>query len=462
MRKKGLQTISWKQLFALVSLLFYLLKISFALLKNDAIDGHIYELGFEFGPFVKSISTEFSFYRYVGEQIQYTSRMPMIPIFISLLGIISKKQLLVQLIKITLFSGFTWWSAAKFQKLGFQLSYPFFTMVYLIFCVSYPVIKHSSKILYEEAYLLELLVVWIFASLLVAKGIWQKDWDENLLFPIQLSFIIILLVTGSKSSMILLLLVNLMLLLRYGITHQKLSHLLYHLKTPLVLGTVFFSWWLWLHVAKMDQWSIGSSYDGENFYKGNGPHTLVMYPEFTLDRIMDSKEVTLASGKVYRIEFNPKMESFKSERDWHAYYLHKGLHWMKQNPEKALQLYFKKAYNLFISIEKSPRSIATYHDPSPTLAEKLDLWLTSLFLLIGRAFSLIFIYLGLRSIKKRDRELITLFIVSLLILGAYAIPYVMGYNFERHTSPLLVLMISATLFLGMMNKDTFLGKRLYS
>ena len=71
--------------------------------------------------------------------------------------------------------------SAKFQKLGFQLSYPFFTMVYLIFCVSYPVIKHSSKILYEEAYLLELLVVWIFASLLVAKGIWQKEFADRML-----------------------------------------------------------------------------------------------------------------------------------------------------------------------------------------------------------------------------------------------------------------------------------------
>jgi hypothetical protein len=187
----------------------------------------------------------------------------------------------------------------------------------------------------------------------------------------------------------------------------------------------------WTHVLNI------SSYDGINFYKGNNPYVITLYPRYHLDAL-DSTGVTVPPKDISSAEWMIA-EYFKSQ----------ATNYLLQDPVNTLRLLAYKAYTVFLSFVP-PASV--YILPPFSLEELLkqaraptswgmkDVILSAL--LAGEKLLLLAsIFVALRTIfesKNKSSENAYKYsaFIFLVFLTILVTPFVIGFAYTNHMSVL--------------------------
>lgn len=163
---------------------------------------------------------------------------------------------------------------------------------------------------------------------------------------------------------------------------------------------------------------------------------------------MDSRSFILRNGSQLNVAQPAKgRQSFASESEWNTYYTKLSKEWHLRNPRQSLLFTQKKLNNFFLSIEKTPFSVDNYKSQSLS-REKIESFLVSAWLVFGRIFQLILIILTIAVIRRNSTKE-KLFVFAIYgALTAYTVPYIAVFNYERHITPFLLMVIASTAFVA--------------
>ena len=204
---------------------------------------------------------------------------------------------------------------------------------------------------------------------------------------------------------------------------------------PFVLGLF---WWGHVNYAYHGQIRLGSSYNGENLYRGQNDYSYKIYPEIHLDRLIDSDVAILNSGeRVPLPDWSHHFPPFQGEWEWYDYFKRLGQQWGRDNPGKALAFTLRKAYVLFLEPRKVPFRQMALPEMEPKEYSKGTLMAGLVWIILLRALFFTGIVQAARSLfKYRTMDNPSLW--YFLFVGAYAAPYLIGFAYQRHITPMLM------------------------
>jgi hypothetical protein len=362
----------------------------------------------------------------------YSSRMPVIPYFYAFIAyFFSNHIFFLAIIKnsiITIMFATFIWIYFKIVRKKFNNLY--LTNISLLIIFLSPVVaKHASNVTYEEGITLEILILWVLFFLLGLRLLKKKLLSYYNSVPIVLIFISTLLYL-TKETMLFLYIISLIINLLW--VKKKIN---YKILLSLILSLfIIFSWGV-RNYKITNNFSLGSSINWMLTYYGFNNTAYKIYPEIALDQLFFAKKFFLQDGSVVINEEDLKI-SFDNEWVRNKYYEDKTFSWILENPIRSIKFFFKKTYYFFISIKKTPYSIGP-EVSKEYFKNKVQEITISIWLLIGRLFTLLLIYLIFIKFKKN--KLLCSSIVFLCI--SYAAPYVVAFNYERHVTPFLVITI---------------------
>tara|TARA_B100000787_G_scaffold165327_1_gene149083 strand:+ start:515 stop:1909 length:1395 start_codon:yes stop_codon:yes gene_type:complete len=439
-----------------IIIIFFLLKILSSLYFYSDSNINIFEISNLFSGYIvslyngegfKSCIFDFHFTVYSGNEIgcSYATRMPLIPYLYSFLTFFSKnflpiaimKNLLISLL-FYIFMKIFYNSLSEKEKKYFL----YYNISLIIIFLSPSIIKHASSITYEEGIIIELLILWsLFFMQLVKSLKLQKNFNKQVL-PISL-LCLSTAIYFTKSSMLFCLIISYFVCVVWLFKNFQ-----YKTFFSLILSLLLIFLWGINNLKKSDNFNIGSSVNWLLGYYGLNSISNQIYPEIALDQIWEAKKFTLKDGTIIvnNLEQVPK---FNNEWEKNKFYKKKIYYWIKNNPKQFLNITLKKIYNFFINIKKTPYSIGPDVNMEYFKKPLQEIFVSS-WLLFGRLCSIYFVYLIYKNWKKE--KILCLF--SLLILASYTAPHILGYNYERHVTPLfaIIIIINASLIKNLNNE----------
>ncbi len=375
----------------------------------------IYSLGYGFGPLVKGIVENHKYNNFNDPRFS-SHRMPFIPTFLALIASIKGNVLFAYIIKnllftallfLAIFRAYLCFDNLRRHKLWILISS-------FLFLLSFPqIVYHCALIDTEEGYLIQMIAL-VFIYLLI----WDKS-EINLFVVCVLAFLTALLFL-TKSSMIIL---TPVFCLFYFIKSRKIRVFAIFL---LYTSVGFLGWGLF-NYSHSKVFTISSSFNGINFYKGNNTLTSSIYPPGNLD--------------VLYKQMNEIHESMENEWDIDKHWMKKSIDYIKLYPLEKLK-------------RIRDRIIICYIEPRNTPAHKgekritgLFGWQSFLYMLIYRILLIPSLVLAVLTIlkakKKKGKGSISNnpgFINSIIYLGfivSYTLPYLMSFVYERHVVPMI-------------------------
>ena len=423
-----------KVFLATLAVVFLLLKL-LLVRATIPVEQSIFQLDFGFGEYIQSLHTseQLAFCR--KSYCTYATRMPLIPWLYHLLGYLTLSSVLVAVIKGVALSLIT---AITFKHLlGYQLklhrkALASWCWILPLVVLSPAVIKHASAIAYEEGLLIELGLLWAYAFLLCTRML-ASNGGEAKAGPSVLAVLLSAVIYAAKSSMLPLLLASLLLGLIVVIQRKSWATLL----AMVCALSVPLSWGLRNeHVT--GRFSIMTSWDGENMYRGASDLGYRLYPDVVLDRMFDSSAFHMRDGQLVTHEQLPTIGAFKDEWVWNDHYRQLAMDWVKQHPQDALGYTWQKVFNFFVRIEKTPYQ---YKSDGSEIGQRLGVQnlLTAAWLLVGRMLELAMLVLSGLLLMRRQAGSAYLVLGVAVVNAAYAAPYILGFNYERHITPYLVI-----------------------
>ncbi|WP_298011750.1 hypothetical protein [uncultured Aquabacterium sp.] len=193
----------------------------------------------------------------------------------------------------------------------------------------------------------------------------------------------------------------------------------YFLACLLVVATSGVAWASYQY-AGSGRFTIGTSLDGWNLYKGNNPYFLERYPPTpgtSLDMYDDDLFKDSPAGGEWVVN---------------DFYREKSFAYILNNKEKAVAALKKKFWVCFFSVEKygstSSEGVRKYYELGSMILFRVVFWLS-----LGAAVA--------DSFVRRQRAL---GIAYILFVGGLLLPYLVGFAYTRHVS---VLALPAVLYL---------------
>ena len=321
----------------------------FLLFNNES---HIDSLNFGFGGYVKSLLTDLKFQSVISENlIFYGSRMPGLPFFISLIGLISNKQIYVSILKNIIQSGLLIFFGNRLVLINGTRYIKVLNLVIILFLIFINLIKHTSEINYEEGFIIEyLFILMLFIN---SRNISKENLNVYFNSILMLSFFIFIF----KSSMILIFCFCFIFILLKSLKNGILKF--FDIKNSLLVIIILSSLSLWLNhnYDNRNKFTIMTSWEGENLYKGSNSVSYNIYPHISLDEIFNRKLIdSFFVNKDFKYETLPSPSSFSNEQEWSDYYKEKAKNWISENPDLYFLFFIKKVKNYFFSFKISPQS----------------------------------------------------------------------------------------------------------
>lgn len=370
--------------------------------------------------------------------------MPGLPFYIFLLSFISKSQLIISIIKNVLQSFILFYFLKKLINES-QKHRKMVNMFFLILCFFPNIIKHMSQISYEEGFIYEYLIILFFYLFTLQK----KNIQHSLLIILFFSFVVFLF----KSSMIIFFLTTILFVCYISV---KLNVKIFrNLNTYLIISLMIIILGIWLNhnVQHRDKFTLMTSWEGANFFRGANEEGYRIYPEYNLDLIMSGPHnIKLKNNKIVKIPYNKRRDEFKNEDLWSDYYKEKGVLWIKNNPLKFLDYTKNKIYNFFVSTDFSPSNNSIINDISTF--RNIFLVYSKVWLIIGRLMCLFFIFFIVKFYKRN----IDIILFTIGLLGSYSLPYIVGFNYERHITGFLILILISLIYFSNTSKKMELEK----
>lgn len=355
-------------------------------------------------------------------QLDVARRMPLQPAFLALVGLlgggawsaVSSRAVLLAAVSLLVISRF-----ASERGVRWRMGSPWTAaLAVLALCPMFA--KHLSQLGYEEGWSIVLVPCLLVAGVAVvdpspvaarSRGNWS------------------LTLAGLAAAVFLL----------------KSAHLPLHLCACAALG-----WACWRHrsplaglslllaacaplgwaafvLVRTGQLGLGSSWDGENLYRGLCAACARVYPTHSLDRLFDTPLLMTPSGPVVA-EVLPPRCAFHGEWSWHGHYRDRALAAARGDSVGLLAYLAKKLGVLLLEVR-----------PVPLLAAGgLARWLIVVpsFVLARCALALALV-LGWRR-RAELRRLTPALVFGAAALLACCLPLLLGFAYDRHTLVVLV------------------------
>jgi hypothetical protein len=405
---------------------------------------NIFDLGFGFGGYIRSLTQHGQFAACIGATCPKALRMPLLPLFYSAISFITTDQRTIALIKVVLLAAIllSWFLyLLQMHRSLSRHATQAWSVIGLLLALSPAVAKHASALSYEEGVLLEVLLLWTYSYLLLILIDRNEEWSGR---GRSLAIATIALATIAhlaKSSMALVLLLSAIVTLLIAIRRRDLS-------VALALGlcvSVVAGWGIRNKVAT-GHFSIMSSWDGDHLFRGWNSDSVRLYPDVNLDRIFDSKVAYLADGTMVNIQWRLPPNPFLTEWEWDAYFRSLARIWVETHPVAALRFAARKLYVFAATIRKTPYTYT--NDARGSLRPSLELYLTDAWLFVGRCLEVLLLAMICTLWRTRDATLRYLAGGALAACVAYAAPYLIGFSYERHVTVFLVMVAVCCAVLG--------------
>ncbi|MEM6624053.1 MAG: hypothetical protein AAF674_17660 [Pseudomonadota bacterium] len=410
----------------------------------------ITETTFAFGEYIEGLIERGTYSSCVGDSCEYASRMPLLPLILATLSVFSREMVVVTMLKCGL------WSALSVAGVFLVRRYAgrwasivtLSASLGLIFIITSPSLaKHVSVLHYEEAFLIEMLLVWWLCLMVLMASVWERDSTVTKAPLAGLLILLGVLMFLLKETMISLMVVSLtgglLIWLREGRALWRASF------TVMVMsGAVLFGAWVTYNSSVTDRFAVFTSWNGENRYQSANPYTASIYPDIVPDVIFyDVTEAVLEDGTVIAIPRLKRRREFASETEWDAHYRQEAATWIANNPEAWWAYREKTTRNFFLSIERTPVSIQPVFTLRQDRTQRLFDELVGAWLVWGRviqfAFAGLVVFLLIAGPWPTRFTAIGAFLTAM----AYAAPYIYGLNYERHIVPFLFVITLASVFL---------------
>jgi hypothetical protein len=169
------------------------------------------------------------------------------------------------------------------------------------------------------------------------------------------------------------------------------------------------------------RFTLQSSWEGWNLYKGNNPATKETYPYYSLD-VLDY------TGKVQADR------PLRDEWDHNAYFRNQALTFIRAQPRESLENAARKAWVFFFEIRRTGRSLGQTDDAGPLRL------LQSAALLVFRVLFWIAVALAVRATLRTtapwaERTVPASFLLLIALCAGF---HVVGFAYERHVMPLVL------------------------
>jgi hypothetical protein len=308
------------------------------------------------------------------------------------------------------------------------------------------VIKHASQLTYEEGLLIAPMILWTFALLFLVKIAIDGSGSSGLLKRLVTIVLVIgLFMQFTKCSMLLCFALTASVVLFVAI--QKRSRY-----AAIALGLSLCSLLAWgvRNDIVSGRFTVMTSWDGANLYQGWNNEAAKVFPQVVLDRLFDSggKVIYLENGDAVPVPYNPVENTFKTEWDWNDFYVARAKQWGRDHPMEAARYTFVKAWNLLVTVRRSPYTNGTDARIHTTSTGKpqpfIENSIITVWLAVGRLFELLAVILIIVLWRRHDLKSRALALIASAIMVAYSAPYLVGFNYERHTTLLLVLVVIST------------------
>lgn len=331
-------------------------------------------------------------------------RLPFIPYFLYYSSILFENNLfLITLFKNTLASLLLFKTLKYvYDRTNNKITYS----ILILFVITFPRwILHYFQINTEEGYIIPFFAFYV--AFLFFKS--ESIYDFGLF---------ILSVTGLLYSKNSLLLVAACAPFFYFIIYRQAA------KTLVI--TIFVGLGItsqaFFNMKNTGKFTVASSWEGWNLFKGNNPYTLKYYPDHSLDEL-DYKGLTPGMDEVFRTEW-----------EYSDFLKSTGMEYMIANPTKIIELSTLKAYLFFVT----PVSYGCCA-PSGILR-----WINNVYLTIFRIifWSCLFWTAYLTFFQKKlsieNQRVSILYILILILFSGF---YIIGFVYERHISPIFLVSI---------------------
>lgn len=328
-------------------------------------------------------------------------RLPFIAYFLWLSSILFDNNLLL----ITLFKNLlsTLLLFKSIQYVYQRVEYKRILIFLILFAITFPRwFLHYFQINTEEPYIIPFFAFYI--AYLFFKS--DKPYDYVL-------FIVSIIgLLYSKNSLLFVALVSPVF---YFIRYRNLPNL-FIVTTVLTAGIFFLAYFNYLNAGKF---TVSSSWEGWNLYKGNNLNTLSYYPEKSLDQLD-------YDGLIPR---SPK--PFQSEWEYSDFLKSKAADYILSNPLAFLKLVCLKAY-LFFLAPFSPSCCS----PSGILKIINNGYLSFYRLLFISSLGWFFYQLTRKN--KMNVEALQVSLLYLTVLLLFSGFYIIGFVYERHITPIIL------------------------
>ena len=411
--------------------LFLLLKL-FLNSRQIPANFPVSSIPYQFGAYASSLLDHGDYADCTSVPCIRASRMPVLPWVLAALGRLSRSARTVAFLKNILVSVLTAAVLLWFVDIHARL-FPGSGAAWLLLlplALAPPFARHASSIFYEEGLLAEFLVSW---SLLFMAGVvvWAKrDRAEGA--PVVLACLLFATVIYlTKDSMLFVLLGSLALGALWTVRFREPRTL-----AALVLSLAALLAWGVHNQVDSGRFSISTSFDGENLYRGFNQQSYEIYPYVNLDEVLRAPhQVDLVDGKSYVIGI-PEL-GFGNEWEWNDYYKRLAVSWVESDPPTAIDFTLKKISNFFFSLYLNPFEGGL----NRTFADLIHAWL-----IFGRLMQLELAAM-LAALWLRKNAWSKALVAGVLVVNlAYAAPYLVCYNYERHINVYLAL-VATSLFM---------------
>lgn len=398
----------------------------------------IFDLGFSFDPYVRSLHDGEGFRSCAAYGCDHSTRMPALPFFVYALSFLTLKLRAAAAIKAIVMSAIVYFAARDFaERLAARNSLQFALYAGLAAFVMFSpdLVKHMTALQYEEGYLIEIQAVTVLTTLtLLAKDAGQRRFRDFLL-PIGFASLAYLF----KSSQILVWAV-----VTLAVCGAALPVRRPHFATVLVgLALVAPGGWLAHNIAAGDRASVMSSYDGENMFRGWNAHTLDLFPACHLDTLFVA--LRTCEGRPLNLPQEAGRAAFPDEWAWNDAYKQRATDWIRDNRGEAAKTFAVKAATFLLWPRMVPYLLMD--ETTETRRKPAEEIFCALWIVVGRVIELAALAMGgWLAWRGRGRARV-IGVVSLGLLAAYAIPYILGFSTERHFSLFILMSALCAFFL---------------